>query len=151
MKNDPQRASRDAAVTAWHNEAVTAGQTERMLVRAINGELVSYLPEESGVARMTHGNTITSVWANWLMAGIMIAIMVVIPWSILVAIGKTNGHPSFWLWLLPLIFVPLALYFAKKARREAKAVKLRYERGLPAPTSQTIDSKWHRTRPDPAK
>lgn len=151
MKNDPQRDSRDAAATVWHNKAVASGQTERMLVRAIDGELVSYLPEEYGLARMTYGNTITSVWGNRLMAGFMIAIMAGISLSILLAGRNNPGQPPLWLWLMPLAFAALAIFFGKHALKEERAVRLRRERGMPAPTSQTVDSKWHRAHPRPGK
>ena len=147
MADDFQKNSRDAAATEKHHEAVAAGQSERMLVRAVNGELVSYLPEEYGVARMPHGNTITSAGGNWVMAGLMIASAAGLPLLISLGMAESGSSPSGWLWAVPVIFLPLAFYFGAHARTEAHAVRLRRERGLPAPTSQTLDSKWHRSTP----
>ncbi len=148
MVNDPHQDSRDAAATAWHKQAVAAGQTERMLVRAVNGELVSYLPEEYGVARMTYGSPITSAAGNWVMAGLLVALTVGLPVSVTLRLSPSAGTPSPWLWIAPiLILLPLAGYFAWQARKESRAVGLRRKRGLPAPTSQTIESKWTRDRP----
>ncbi|WP_129587160.1 hypothetical protein [Arthrobacter alpinus] len=117
-----------------------------MLVRAVNGELVSYLPEEYGVARMTHGNSLTSVGGNWTLAACMSIIGLVLPAGVAIAAIARSESPPVALWILPLLFVPTAWYFIRSARREATAVRLRRERGLPAPTSQTIESKWNRDR-----
>lgn len=63
------RLHRDQQATAWHEQAVASGQ-KRYLRRAFNGELVSYLPEEYGVARNANGPRIRTVWDTqfWLPA-----------------------------------------------------------------------------------
>lgn len=146
MTNDPNRDARDAAAMIWHQQAVAAGQTERMLVRAVNGELVSYLPEEYGVARMTHGNSVTSAGGNWALAWSLLIIALGVPAAVAITAAIRNDSYPGALWLLPVLFIPAALYFMRSARREVTAVRLRRERGLPAPTSQTIESKWTRGR-----
>lgn len=139
-----QRELRDQQATAWHKQAVAAGQTERMLVRAVNGELISYLPEEYGVARMSYGGSVSSVGGYGALAAGMLIVGLGVPvWGSIAAIARSESSPVA-LWILPLFCVPMAWYFIRSARREATAVCLRHERGLPAPTSQTIESKWNR-------
>lgn len=139
-------SAHDQAVTEAHYRAVAAGEVNRSLVRGVNGQLASYTPEEYGVIRMRYSSTLTTAWGNCVMVVGLLTIMAMIPYAMMVSVDRGNGHPALWTWFLPLIFVPLVAYFARSAYVAGRAAKLRRERGLPTPTTQTIDDKWIREK-----
>lgn len=128
-----QRELRDAQVMAWHDAAVASGQ-KRYLVRANNGELVSYLPEEYGVWRGGQGPVIRTVW-GWAVATAALLFLNVM--MVLAMVGSARENPGslhgglwFGFGLSLLILVVMGRYLLI----EAKATLLRHQRGLPTPS-----------------
>lgn len=128
-----QRELWDAQATAWHDAAVSSGQ-KRYLVRANNGELVSYLPEEYGVWRGGQGPVIRTVW-GWAVATAALLFLNVM--MVLAMVGSARENPGslhgglwFGFGLSLLILVVVGRYLLI----EAKATLLRHQRGLPTPS-----------------
>lgn len=129
-----QRELRDAQAMAWHDAAVASGP-KRYLVRANNGELISYLPEEYGVWRGSgQGPVIRSVW-GWAVAAATLLFLNVV--MVLAMLSSARGNPGsvhgglwFGFGLSLLILVVIGRYLVI----EAKATLLRRHRGLPTPS-----------------
>lgn len=132
MALDPHRQWRDQQTTDWHNQAVAGGQ-KRYLRRAFNGELVSYLPEEYGVARNGLGPRIRTVWGHTVLVAGEVAALALFFWGL--SVGVAAGHTDVpgGLWVVFGFFILLIGYSTWNLVKEAKATRLRHQRGLPTP------------------
>ncbi|WP_104110138.1 hypothetical protein [Arthrobacter sp. N199823] len=132
MAVDPQRAWRDQQATAWHEQAVAGGQ-KRYLRRAFNGELVSYLPEEYGVARNGLGPKIRTVWGHAILVAGEVITLSLFFWAL--SVGVRGGHTDVpaGLWVVFAFFGLVIVYSTWNLVKEAKATRLRRQRGLPTP------------------
>lgn len=128
MAADPQRELRDQQATAWHEQAVAAGQ-KRVLRRARNGELVSYLPEEYGVGRSGLGPKIHTVWGH----AVLVACELVFLGLVFQAISRGYDRVPAGAWFAVAFFGLVIAYSAWNLVKEAKATMLRRQRGLPTP------------------
>lgn len=133
MIYDAERERRDAATSAAHDEHVNRTGENRVLVRAVNGELVSYSREEYGVGRTGIGPKISTHWGH-LIYVLLIAGVIVLFLSLSIRAFLGFGEPlSPWFLIVPGLFVLLEIYAVKNLRREWRAHQLRKERGLPRP------------------
>lgn len=133
MIYNAERERRDAATTAAHEEHVNRTGENRVLVRATNGELVSYSREEYGVGRTGIGPKISTYWGH-LVYVILIAAVIVLLLSLSIRAFLGFGEPlSPWFLIVPGLLVLLEIYAVKNLRREWRAHRLRTERGLPRP------------------
>lgn len=127
-----QRVLRDAQATTWHDAAVAGGQ-KRYLRRANNGELVSYLPEEYGVARTGLGPKIHTVWGHAVLVACEIGILIILFWALGVGISGGYTDVPAGVWFAFGFFALVTAYSAWNLVKEAKATALRRRRGLPTP------------------
>lgn len=110
-----------------------AGGQKRYLRRAYNGELVSYLPEEYGVARTGLGPKIHTVWGHAvLVAGELIS-LVLLFWALGVGVRAGNSDVPVGVWFAFGFFILVTGYSTWNLIKEAKATILRRQRGLPTP------------------
>ncbi|MGP9500826.1 hypothetical protein ACT3TS_01270 [Specibacter sp. AOP5-B1-6] len=132
MRHYGARLLRDQEATAWHEQAVASGQ-KRYLRRAFNGELVSYLPEEYGVARNGLGPKIRTVWGHSILVAGEIAILCLFLWAL--SVGASGGHTDIpaGLWIVFGFLGLTIVYSTWNLVKEAKATRLRRQRGLPTP------------------
>lgn len=133
MSEASEKAKRDAATTAAHEEHVQRTGEKRVLVRAINGELVSYTREEYGVGRKGIGPRI-STWFGHLV--FVIAISVIALTFLYLPLHRMfveQDPTAGWFLIVTGLFVLLDIYAVSNLRREWHAHKLREERGLPRP------------------
>lgn len=132
MATDSEREMRDQHIRAWHDQAVADGQ-KRYLRRSTTGELVSYLPEEYGVGRTGIGPKIHTVWGHAVLVSCELVAVAVFFWALNVGIEAGNSDVPAGLWFaFGLFFVAIA-YSTWNLVKEAKATKLRHQRGLPTP------------------
>lgn len=122
----------DQQTTSWHEQAVAGGQ-KRYLRRAFTGELISYLPEEYGVARNGLGPKIRTVWGHAVLVAGEIAMVLLFLWAL--GVGVRGGHTDVPAGLLIVfgLFVLVLAYSTWNLVKEAKATRLRHQRGLPTP------------------
>ncbi|ALO65965.1 hypothetical protein AS189_04980 [Arthrobacter alpinus] len=123
-----QRQLQDQQTKAWHEQAVASGQ-KRYLKRASNGELVSYLPEEYGVGRTGLGPKIYTVWGH----GILVAGELVFLVLVFQAINVGYDNVPMVVWFTVAFFTLVIAYSTWNLVKEAKATRLRRQRGLPTP------------------
>ena len=128
-----QRLLDDQQAMAWHDAAVASGQ-KRFLVRANNGKLISYLPEEYGVWRGGQGPVIQTVW-GWVVLTATVLFLNVMMVFIMVGSARENsgtmyGGLWFGLGFALLVLAVVGRYLVI----EAKATVLRRQRGLPTPS-----------------
>lgn len=122
------RQLKDQQATAWHEQAVASGQ-KRFLKRASTGELVSYLPEEYGVGRSGLGPKIHTVWGH----GILVAGELVFLVLVIQAINRGYDRVPMGVWFAVAFFALVTGYSTWNLVKEAKATRLRRQRGLPTP------------------
>lgn len=133
MIYNAERDQRDAATTAAHEELVNRTGENRVLVRAVNGELVSYTREEYGVGRTGIGPKISTRWGH-LVYVLLIAGVIVLLLSLSIRAFMGFGEPlSPWFLVVPGLFVLLEIYAVKNLLREWRAHRLREAHGLPRP------------------
>lgn len=105
----------------------------RYLRRAVNGELVSYLPEEYGVGRTGQGPKITTVWGHAILVAGEVVCLSLFFWAL--NVGAHAGHTDIpaGMWFVLGFFILVMAYSTWNLIKEAKATKLRRRRGLPTP------------------
>ncbi len=132
-----ERERRDAMASAEHEAAVAAApDEERVLVRAVNGELVSYTLAEYGVGKSGHGPTIRT-WQGYAV-GVLFLVGLLVTLTVMVVGDLADAPPDPPWWFLPLLFgmaLPFITLFARNLRKEYRANQLRAARGLPRPGS----------------
>lgn len=128
-----QREQRDAQSMAWHDAAVASGQ-KRYLVRANDGELISYLPEEYGVWRGGgQGPVIRSVWGWAVATATLLFLNVVMVLAMLGSARENAGSIHGGLWFGFAFSLLILVIIGRYLVIEAKATLLRRQRGLPTP------------------
>ncbi len=136
MVYDAARQRRDDATTAEHERLVQATGVRRILSRAQNGELVSYLPEEYGNGRKSIGPTITTARGYIVFVSILSVFFVIL--VAVLGVQRLDPTPEFeqpaWVWLMPLLWLGVVALFARYMVIEIRADRLRKERGLPVPS-----------------
>lgn len=129
------REKRDEEARVAHEAAVAAAPHERrVLVRARDGELVSYTREEYGVGKTGHGPTIQT-WQGYA-AGSVVLLGLFLFFVVVVARDYADAPPDPAWWYLPTISVvtlPVLALFVHSLRKERRADRLRRARGLPRP------------------
>lgn len=133
MVYSAEREQRDARTRAAHDEYVARTGEKRILMRAVNGELVSYSPEEYGVGRLGLGPRINTRWGHLvyvLAIAAIIAVFVYLPLQKLLVEG--NAELMGFL-VVPALLALLEVFAVRNLLREWRAHKLREERGLPRP------------------
>lgn len=133
MIYDAEREQRDAATTAAHDEHVNRTGENRVLVRAVTGELVSYTREEYGVGRTGIGPKISTWWGHLVYVLAILAIIVVFLYLPLHGLLVERDPASGWFLLLPGVLILFEVYAVRNLQREWRAHKLRKARGLPRP------------------
>lgn len=126
-----ERDRRDEVTRHWHNTAVSRGD-DRVILRAKNGELHSYLAEEIGFSPGSHGVTIST--GTGMLVGSVFCILIALAAMVysFIAPGATGGE-RVGVFFAGSLFAGVALLFNTYWRREAKAKRLRKQRGLPEP------------------
>ncbi len=134
MVYDAGRQRRDAAMTAEHERLVRETGQQRILSRAKNGELVSYLPEEYGNAGRKSGPTITTA-RGYIVAVILVGVVSVL-FTVLVAAPYFDPRPDppLFVWVIPLMLFGTMVLFVHYLTIEVQADRLRRARGLPPPS-----------------
>ncbi|GAB3544484.1 hypothetical protein GCM10027404_01270 [Arthrobacter tumbae] len=133
MVYNAEREHRDARAKAAHEEQIGRTGEKRVLMRAINGELVSYTPEEYGVGRLGLGPRINTRWGHLvyvLAIAAVIAVFLYLPLQGLLVEGDTE---TIGFLVIPALLIVLEAYAVRNLIREWRAHKLREERGLPRP------------------
>lgn len=133
MIYDAAREQRDSATTAAHEEHINRTGENRVLVRAVNGELVSYSREEYGVGRTGIGPKISTWWGHLVYVLAILAIILVFLYLPLHGLLVERDPASGWFLLLPGLLILFEVYAVRNLQREWRAHKLRKERGLPRP------------------
>lgn len=138
MVYDAERRRRDDSVTAEHERLVRETGQERILSRAQNGELVSYLPEEFGNGRKGIGPKITT--AGGYIAFVAVCALVTLGTVGLIASSYIRDipEPPLFIWVIPLMFLAVTVLFARYMMIEVRADRLRKQRGLPTPSEQAV-------------
>lgn len=133
MVYNAERERRDTQTKAAHEEHIGRTGEKRVLVRAINGELVSYTREEYGVGRLGLGPRINTRWGHLvyvLAIAVIIGIFLYLPLQDLLI----EGNPEMIGFLvIPALLVVLEIFAVRNLLREWRAHKLREARGLPRP------------------
>lgn len=133
MVYDAERDRRDAATTVAHEEQVRRTGENRVLMRAVTGELVSYTRDEYGVGRLGLGPRINTRWGHLvyvLAIAAIIGIFLYLPLQKLLVEG--NAEMVGFL-VVPALLIVLEIFAVRNLLREWRAHKLREERGLPRP------------------
>lgn len=137
MAFDPERQARDDNMTAWHRQAVAAGQ-KRTLSRTANGDLYSYARDELGFARAGSGAIVTSWWGMWVMAVVFTGIAVFSVVLVFPPTGQGQG-PLWGALFLTVLSIGGVAYSASLAVRERSAKRVRSERGIPEPSPRQLN------------
>jgi hypothetical protein len=131
MVYDPERARRNDAVYAEHQQALAAGE-KRVLRTTATGELHSYANDEIGFTPGA-GQVQVSTWWGMGIVTAVLGLLFVLSFFILLA-PMAQDRPPYW----GALFVSalagfLAWYCFLLARDEYRATQLRKERGVPKP------------------
>ncbi|MHC5560961.1 hypothetical protein [Kocuria sp. U4B] len=127
----------DDEVRARHADAVAAGEP-RMLSRTKDGQLHSYARDEIGIVRAGSGIKVTSAAGMALLAAFFVAVAVFS--VVLVAAPTSRGQDPLWgALVLTTGALAAALYAGRLARAEVRARRVRRARGVPEPTSRSLD------------
>jgi hypothetical protein len=134
MVYDAARQRRDDVTTAEHERLVRETGQQRILSRAKNGELVSYLPEEYGNGRNGIGPKISTAWGYIVFVIIAGAVSVVVTAVVAAPFIDPRPDPPLFVWVIPLMFLGTTALFARYMMIEVRADRLRKQRGLPTPS-----------------
>ncbi len=121
-------------MTAWHNQAVAAGE-KRTLSRTREGELHSYASDEIGFARAGSSAIASSASGMALLAGVL-ALFAVSTIFLVTAPVADGGQPLWGVLVLTAGCAAGAVYAGRLAAAEFKAKRVRRERGIPEPSSR---------------
>ncbi|GAB3531151.1 hypothetical protein GCM10027403_01100 [Arthrobacter tecti] len=133
MSEASERAHRDAATTAAHEEYIQRTGEKRILVRAVNGELLSYTPDEYGVSRTGLGPKISTWWGHLVYVLAILVITMIFLYLPIHGMFVERDPEAGWFLIVTGLFVLLGIYATRNFRREWRAHQLRKERGLPRP------------------
>jgi len=137
MMYDPERERRDDAVRAEHEKAVAAGE-KKVLMRTRDGQLHSYARDEIGIVPAGSHVKITSAPGMALLAAFFVVVAV---FTVALVVAPTSqGQDPMWsaLWLTAGTLA-FAVYAGRLARAEVRARRVRRARGVPAPSTRTLD------------
>ncbi|HEY0698084.1 MAG TPA: hypothetical protein VGD43_09780 [Micromonospora sp.] len=131
MTDKMARLRRDEAARAEYRRLRDLGE-KRRLVRAVDGELTLYRPEEVGFVPGGSGNSVRTVGGLWVVVGALAAMSLGIVAMFVVSV--TQGRPFWGAIPLAILGAGLAWFGLRNIRKEKRAVELRRQRGIPEPS-----------------
>lgn len=133
-----ERQRQDEQVAAQHARALATGE-RRALSRTVDGRLHSYAEDEVGFVRAGSGAIATSAAG---MARLAAVFALIDAFSIFLFLAPTfdgGGDPLWGALLLTAGGAAGLVYASRLARAEARAKRIRQERGVPEPSSRQLD------------
>ncbi|MFI6822087.1 hypothetical protein ACIBJE_14190 [Micromonospora sp. NPDC050187] len=128
--DDAGRAARDEAARAEHRRLRDRGEAWRLL-RAVDGELTLYRPEEVGFVPGGSGVMVRTVGGLRVLAGVFTAFTIAL--ALALSVSWAQGRPFWGAIPLALMSVAFTWYTVAIIRKEKRAVELRRQRGVAAP------------------
>ena len=131
VADDAGRAARDEAALAEYRRLRERGESWR-LMRATDGELTLYRPEEVGFVRGGPAGTVRTLGGLRVGVGVFTAFTVALVLALPIT-WAAHGRPFWGAIPLALMFAAGAWYLVANIRKEKRAIELRRQRGVPDP------------------